>query len=189
MNTSILSIHRHDSRMAMISSGVLSTARLCASSDSSCCEPTIISPRALRVCFFGNAGSEATDRKLQKLANSGNTAAENEVGIRYRLGKTSTKIRRRRSSEFAKAAKQGYAKGTSISARNYNGDGVNVNDQYACVWFTLAADAGNSAVKRPSHARSGIHLGADDALRGLTATAYRPARGSNRITANSWSCT
>ncbi len=82
--------------------------------------------------------------KLQKLANSGDAAAENELGIRYRLGNDVDKDPAKAIPWFARAAKQGYAKAYfNLGAAYYNGDGVNVSDQDACVWFTLAADAGD----------------------------------------------
>lgn len=82
--------------------------------------------------------------QLQKLADGGDPAAENELGIRYRLGTDVDKDPAKAVTWFLKAAKQGYAKAYfNLGAAYYNGDGVSVNDQDACVWFALAADAGD----------------------------------------------
>jgi TPR repeat protein len=82
--------------------------------------------------------------KLQELADRGDPAAENELGIRYRVGIDVDKDPAKAIPWFLKAAKQGYAKAYfNLGAAYYNGDGVNVSDQDACVWFTLAADAGD----------------------------------------------
>ena len=45
---------------------------------------------------------------------------------------------------FHKAAHQGYAKAYfNLGAAYYNGDGVSVDDGASCVWFMLAAEAGD----------------------------------------------
>jgi hypothetical protein len=82
--------------------------------------------------------------KLQELADSGDPAAENELGVRYRVGTDVDKDPAKAIPWFLKAARQGYAKAYfNLGAAYYNGDGVNVSDQDACVWFTLAADVGD----------------------------------------------
>jgi uncharacterized protein len=82
--------------------------------------------------------------KLVGLADSGDAAAQTELGIRYRLGTDVDKDPAKAVSWFLKAAKQGYAKAYfNLGAAYYNGDGVSVNDQDSCVWFTLSADAGD----------------------------------------------
>ncbi len=82
--------------------------------------------------------------KLQKLADSGDPAAETELGLRYRLGDDVEKDPAKAVQWFAKAARQGYAKAYfNLGAAYYNGDGVPVNDETSCVWFLLAADAGD----------------------------------------------
>src|SRR5579862_7941221 len=82
--------------------------------------------------------------KLEALAESGDPAAENELGIRYRLGTDVDKDPGKAVFWFLKAAKQGYAKAYfNLGAAYYNGDGVNVNDEDSCVWFLLSADAGD----------------------------------------------
>jgi uncharacterized protein len=82
--------------------------------------------------------------ELQKLAQDGDPAAQNEMGIRYRLGNDVDKDPSKAVGWFLKAAKQGFAKAYfNLGAAYYNGDGVKVNDDDACVWFNLAADAGD----------------------------------------------
>ena len=81
---------------------------------------------------------------LQKQAAAGDPAAQNELGLRYRLGTDVDKDPAKAIPWFLKAARQGYAKAYfNLGAAYYNGDGVNVNDQDSCVWFMLAADAGD----------------------------------------------
>ena len=81
---------------------------------------------------------------LQKQAQAGDPAAQNELGLRYRLGTDVEKDPAKAIPWFLKAARQGYAKAYfNLGAAYYNGDGVNVNDQDSCVWFMLAADAGD----------------------------------------------
>lgn len=82
--------------------------------------------------------------QLQKLADSGDPAAQNELGIRYRLGTDIEKDPAKAIPWFMKAAKQGYAKAYfNMGAAYYNGDGLPVNDQDSCVWFMLSADSGD----------------------------------------------
>jgi TPR repeat protein len=81
---------------------------------------------------------------LQKLADSGDPAAENELGVRYRVGTDVDKDPAKAVPWFLKAAKQGFAKTYfNLGAAYYNGDGVAVNDLDSCVWFMLSADAGD----------------------------------------------
>ena len=90
-----------------------------------------------------SAVSKLSLDQLQKLANSGDPAAQNELGVRYRLGTDVEKDPGKAIPWFLKAAKQGYGKAYfNLGAAYYNGDGVNISDEDACVWFTLAADAG-----------------------------------------------
>jgi TPR repeat protein len=82
--------------------------------------------------------------ELQKLANRGDPAAQNELGLRYRLGSDVEKDPAKAIPWFLKAARQGYAKAYfNLGAAYYNGDGVPRNDQDSCVWFILSADAGD----------------------------------------------
>jgi uncharacterized protein len=81
---------------------------------------------------------------LQKMAATGDPAAQNELGVRYRLGTDVEKDPAKAVPWFLKAARQGNAKAYfNLGAAYYNGDGVGVNDTDSCVWFILAADAGD----------------------------------------------
>lgn len=83
--------------------------------------------------------------QLQQLADTGNAAAENELGLRYRLGSDVEKDPGKAVPWFVKAARQGYAEAyLNLGAMAYNGEGLPVNDMNSCVWFTLAADAGEA---------------------------------------------
>ncbi len=82
--------------------------------------------------------------QLQKLAETGDPAAQNELGVRYRMGTDVEKDPAKAVSWYLKAARQGYATAYfNLGAAYYNGDGVPANDQDSCVWFILAADAGD----------------------------------------------
>ena len=82
--------------------------------------------------------------QLRKLADSGDAAAQNEMGIRYRLGNDVEKDPAKALPWFLKAAKQGYAKAYfNLGAAYYNGDGVPVNVQNSCAYFVFSADAGD----------------------------------------------
>ncbi len=81
---------------------------------------------------------------LQKLADSGDPAAQNEMGVRYRLGSDVEKDPAKAVPWFLKAAKQGYAKAYfNLGAAYYNGNGVPVNTQNSCAYFIFSADAGD----------------------------------------------
>jgi uncharacterized protein len=82
--------------------------------------------------------------QLQNLADSGDPAAQNELGIRYRLGNDVEKDPAKAVPWFLKAAKQGYAKAYfNLGAAYYNGDGVPENTQNSCAYFIFSADAGD----------------------------------------------
>jgi len=82
--------------------------------------------------------------ELQKLADGGDPAAQNELGLRYRLGSDVEKDPAKAIPWFLKAARQSYAKAYfNLGAAYYNGDGVPRNDQDSCVWFILSADTGD----------------------------------------------
>jgi uncharacterized protein len=102
---------------------------------------------SLPVLLFAQSSTPAAKlpiADLQKQAAAGEPAAQNELGLRYRLGTDVEKDPAKAIPWFVKAAKQGYAKAYfNLGAAYYNGDGVNVSDQDACVWFILAADAGD----------------------------------------------
>ena len=87
---------------------------------------------------------ELSISELTSRANAGDPVAENELGIRYRLGGGVEKDPGKAIPWFRKAAQQGYAKAYfNLGAAYYNGDGVPINDGESCVWFTLAANAGD----------------------------------------------
>ncbi len=113
--------------------------------------------------------------QLQQLAASGDAAAQNDLGVRYRLGTDVDKDPAKAVSWFLKAAKQGYAKAYfNLGAAYYNGDGVNVSDQDACVWFTLAADAGDQRGEEAiARTRQAFTPGQMTHCELLTATAYQ----------------
>lgn len=82
--------------------------------------------------------------QLQNLAEAGDPAAQNELGVRYLLGSDVEKNPVKAIPWFRKAAQQGYAKAYfNLGAAYYNGQGVAANDIDSCVWFNLAADAGD----------------------------------------------
>lgn len=91
-----------------------------------------------------NAVGKMPLAKLQALAESGDPAAQNEMGIRYRLGTDVEKDPAKAIPWFLKSAKQGYAKAYfNLGAAYYNGDGVATNDLNYCAWFIFSADAGD----------------------------------------------
>ena len=83
--------------------------------------------------------------EVKTRAEAGDAVAQNELGIRYRLGIDVGKDPGKALAWFLKAAQQGNAKAYfNLGAAYYNGDGVPVNDEESCVWFMLAADAGDA---------------------------------------------
>lgn len=81
--------------------------------------------------------------QLQKLAESGDPAAENELGARYGLGFDVEKDPTLSAEWFHKAAKQGYGRALfNIGAASYNGDAGGARST-AVYWFLLAEDAGD----------------------------------------------
>lgn len=107
---------------------------------------------AVMACFCLAAQSQGAPpvtmlpvAELQKLADSGDPAAQNELGVRYRLGDGVDKDPAKAIPLFLKAAKQGYTKAYfNLGAGYYNGDGVPISDKDACTWFLIGADAGES---------------------------------------------
>jgi len=112
--------------------------------------------------------------QLQKLADSGDPAAQNELGIRYRVGTDVDKDPAKAVPWFLKAAKQGYAKAYfNLGAAYYNGDGVPVNDQNYCAWFIFAADAGDErGVEAVARTRQELTPARMNRCEVLVATAY-----------------
>ena len=86
--------------------------------------------------------------QLQKLAESGDPAAENELGVRYGLGFDVEKNPTLSMEWFHKAAKQGYGRALfNIGAASYNDDSVAGTRRPAMYWFLLAEDAGDVSGK------------------------------------------
>jgi TPR repeat protein len=82
------------------------------------------------------------------MADGGDPAAQNELGLRYRLGSDVEKDPAKAIPWFLKAARQGYAKAYfNLGAAYYNGDGVGTNDLNYCAWFIFSADAGDERGK------------------------------------------
>jgi TPR repeat protein len=82
--------------------------------------------------------------ELQKLAETGDPAAQNELGVRYRLGADVEKDPAKAVTWYLKAARQGYTKAYfNLGAAYYNGDGVPVNTDNSCAYFIFASDAGD----------------------------------------------
>lgn len=112
--------------------------------------------------------------QLQKLADSGDAAAQNELGIRYRVGTDVDKDPAKAVPWFLKAAKQGYAKAYfNLGAAYYNGDGVPVNDQNYCAWFIFSADAGDKrGIEAVARTRQELLPARMNRCEVLVATAY-----------------
>ena len=112
--------------------------------------------------------------KLQQLADSGDPAAQNELGVRYRIGTDVDKDPAKAIPWFLKAAKQGYAKAYfNLGAAYYNGDGVPVNDQNYCAWFIFSADAGDQrGVEAVARTRQELPPAQMNRCELLVATAY-----------------
>ncbi len=91
--------------------------------------------------------SDTSPEELQKRAEAGDAAAQNELGVRYQLGIGGVnKDPGEALSWFHKAALQGYGKAMlNLGALSYNGDGNAGNTALALGWFLLAKDAGDSS--------------------------------------------
>jgi hypothetical protein len=86
--------------------------------------------------------------KLQKSAEAGDPAAQNELGVRYQVGIDVEKNPEESLAWFRKAAKAGYGKAMfNLGASYYNGDGIVGNKIAAMRWFVLAEQAGDSSGK------------------------------------------
>ncbi len=82
--------------------------------------------------------------QVQRLADSGDPAAENELGVRYRIGADVEKNPAKAVSWYLKAARQGDAKAYfNLGAAYYNGDSVPVNTDNSCAYFIFSSDAGD----------------------------------------------
>lgn len=91
---------------------------------------------------------ELSISQLRERAEAGDPGAQNELGVRYRLGIDVEKDPAKAIPWFRKAAQQGNGKAYfNLGAAYYNGDGVAINDEESCVWFMLAADTGDRSGK------------------------------------------
>ncbi len=83
----------------------------------------------------------------RKAAEQGHAAAQNTVGVFYRLGRGGLeKDKAEAVNWYRRAARQGHAAAMfNLGASYYNGDGVPVDTTAAYVWFALAERAGDSS--------------------------------------------
>ena len=89
---------------------------------------------------------------FKKLAEQGNTSAQNNLGFMYYNGQGVPKDEQQAVAWYRKAAEQGYAMAQSnLGLMYYKGQGVPKDDQQAVVWFRKAAEQG--------HARTQYNLG------------------------------
>ena len=107
--------------------------------------------------------------QLRVKADSGDPDAENDLGVRYRMGEGVEKDKEEAVRWYRKAAKHGSAAAMfNLGAAYYNGDGVGVDDVVSCAWFLLAEEAG--------------HPGADEAVRRATSeSASRPIVAAEKV--------
>ncbi len=86
---------------------------------------------------------------LQKQAEAGNPAAQNELGVRYRMDSDVNKDDALAMDWFRKAGRQGYGKALfNIGAAFYNGNVVSGTRGTALYWFLLAEDVGDTSGKQ-----------------------------------------
>ncbi len=86
--------------------------------------------------------------ELQKLADDGDPAAQNELGVRYRLGADVDRNDELAMDWFRKAAFQHYGKALfNIGAAYYNGNDPGTRGT-ALYWFLLADEAGDWSGKQ-----------------------------------------
>ncbi len=112
--------------------------------------------------------------ELQKLADSGDPAAQNELGVRYRIGADVEKDPAKAVTWYLKAARQGYAKAYfNLGAAYYNGDGVPVNIDDSCAYFIFSSDAGDQrGMEALARTRSETSVRELNKCEVLAATAY-----------------
>jgi TPR repeat protein len=95
------------------------------------------------------AGRQSVDQKvvfakLLRLAKQGNVAAQNNVGVAYREGKTVPKDYKLSTRWFTAAAEQGYPTAQfNLGVMYSRGLGVPRDRVVAVKWFKLAAEQGN----------------------------------------------
>jgi TPR repeat protein len=85
---------------------------------------------------------------LHARAEAGDAQAENELGVRFRMGDGVDKDLLTALGWYRLAAKQGLAIAYfNLGAAYYNGDGIAPDEQAACKWFLLASEAGDASGK------------------------------------------
>ena len=82
---------------------------------------------------------------LKAKAAAGDPAAQNSLGVRYRLGDGVERNKEESVRWFHAAAVQGNAKAMyNLGTAYYNGDGVAINDSISLRWFLLAQEFGDT---------------------------------------------
>ena len=95
---------------------------------------------------------------LQRRAEAGDPKAQNELGVRYRVGDGVEKDEAKALGWYRSAAKQGFALAYfNLGTAFYNGDGVAPNDGLACAWFLLSAEGGEPSGKAAYERVSASH--------------------------------
>ena len=95
---------------------------------------------------------------LQRRAEAGDPKAQNELGVRYRVGDGVEKDEAKAFDWYRRAAKQGFALAYfNLGTAFYNGDGVSPNDGFACAWFLLSAEGGEPSGKAAYERVSASH--------------------------------
>lgn len=87
---------------------------------------------------------EKAFRQFQLLANKGNSEAQHNLAMMYRLGKGIKKDYELSGDWFRKAADQGVVESQYYLGHIYDvGEGVSKNRKYAFVWYQKAAEKGH----------------------------------------------
>jgi uncharacterized protein len=89
------------------------------------------------------AKNEATAQEVRKLAEEGNVAAQNRLGLFYQVGKGVTQNYGQAKRWFEEAAKQGHAEAQiNLGSLYLRGDAPPQSPQMALFWFSRAAEQG-----------------------------------------------
>ena len=95
----------------------------------------------LLFCIVNLSWAEMDVQKITKLANSGDTEAQNNLGYRYYSGQGVSKNYAEAIKWFRMAANQGFAEAQfNLGTMYYNGEGVLQNYTEAMKWYKKAAD-------------------------------------------------
>ncbi len=82
---------------------------------------------------------------LKAKAQAGDPKAQNQMGVRYRLGEGVDKDPKQAVEWYRKAAHSGYADAMfNLGTCYFNGDGVDIDDSIAFAYFLAAEDYGSS---------------------------------------------